>query len=160
MSWPGVIKGINYEDQVAGHENDLSYVAAALAPVIDMVTAISDVPIAALYEKLEFIYANRALILVYRNPFDWVRSVRNHIGDRNFNVFEKVQYWRYFAGEPTSLQHERIRSYIPLILPTIDMSSHFLRSAAIASFWICRIPRPASRSAAFWGFLQLRFGAS
>jgi hypothetical protein len=104
IHWPGVVKGVNYEALVAGHENDPSYVTAALAPVIDMVTAVGDVPIAALYEQLEHTYANSAFILAYRSPFDWVRSVRSHIRDRDLNVFEKVQYWRYLADRPASLR--------------------------------------------------------
>ena len=104
IHWPAVVKEVNYHDRVAGHENDGSYVAAALAPVIDMVTAVSDVPIAAIYERIESTYANSAFILAYRSPFDWVQSIRNHIGDRDFNVFEKVQYWRYFGQQPRSLR--------------------------------------------------------
>jgi len=65
---------------------------------MEMVTAVSDVPIAVLYEQLEYAYPNSGFILTYRNPFDWVLSVRNHIGDRDLNVFEKVQYWRYLLG--------------------------------------------------------------
>jgi hypothetical protein len=104
IRWPGVVKGVNYEGQVAGHESDASYVMAALAPVIEMVTAVSDVPIAALYDQLEYTYKNSAFILAYRSPFDWVRSVRNHISDRDFHVFERVQYWRYLCSLPTSLR--------------------------------------------------------
>ena len=99
IHWPGgVIKGVSYENQVRGHEHDVEHVTAALAPLMEMVTAVSDVPIAVLYEQLEYAYPNSGFILTYRNPFDWVLSVRNHIGDRDLNVFEKVQYWRYLLG--------------------------------------------------------------
>ena len=104
VHWPGAIKGVNYQDQIAGHENDRPYVAAALAPVIEMVTAVSDVPIAVLYDQLEYTYADSAFILMFRSPFAWVRSVRSHIGNRDFNVFERVQYWRYFPSRPASLR--------------------------------------------------------
>lgn len=103
VHFPALVKGINYQNLVTGHESDTSRVADTLLPVIKMVTAVSDAPIAALYEALECGYPNSAFILIYRNPFDWVRSVRNHIGDRDFDVFERVQYWRYLDDKPMSL---------------------------------------------------------
>ena len=78
--------------------------AAALAPVIDAVTAMHDVPIPALYDLLDSAYPNSAFILIYRNPFDWVRSVRSHVGNRDLDPFERVQYWRYFPSQPISLR--------------------------------------------------------
>ena len=104
IHWPGSVKGVDYQSKIAGYENDLAYVTAALAPVINMVTAVSDVPIAALYDHLENAYADGAFILMFRNPFDWARSVRRHIGVRGFNAFERVQYWRYFPDQPSSLR--------------------------------------------------------
>src|SRR5262249_897541 len=104
IHWPGNVKGVDYQSKVAGHESDLAYVTATLAPVINMVTAVSDVPIGALYDHLENTYHDSAFILVFRNPFDWVRSVRQHIGVREFNGFERVQYWRYIPGQPSSLR--------------------------------------------------------
>lgn len=104
IHWPRIVSGINYENEVSGHESDLQYVASVLAPVIDMVTAVGDVPIAALYEQLDSAYSNSAFVLVLRNPADWIRSVRGHIGDRDLYGYERVQYWRYLLGKPPSLQ--------------------------------------------------------
>ncbi len=104
VHWPGNFNGVDYLQQVAGHEDDRAYVAATLAPVIDSVAAVGDVPIAALYDELEYTYASSAFILTFRSPFDWVRSVRAHIGERDFGVFERVQYWRYFPSQPASLR--------------------------------------------------------
>jgi nucleoside-diphosphate-sugar epimerase len=103
IHWPGKIKGIDYQDRITGYENDLAHVTATLAPVINMVTAVGDVPIAALYDHLDYAYPDSAFIMVFRNPFDWVRSVRRHIGARQFNAFERVQYWRYLPDRPSSL---------------------------------------------------------
>ena len=103
IHWPGSVKGVDYQAKITGHENDRAYVAAALAPVINMATAVSDVPIAALYDHLENAYTNSAFILVSRNPFHWVRSIRRHIGAREFTAFERVQYWRYLPAQPASL---------------------------------------------------------
>jgi hypothetical protein len=104
IHWPGIVGGVDYEQQVAGSEDELEFVADTLAPVIDQVTAVSDVPLAALYDRLEHAYPDSAFILIYRNPFEWLKSVRNHIGDRDLSVFEKAQYWRYLAGRPVSLR--------------------------------------------------------
>jgi len=79
-------------------------VAATLAPVIQAMTAIGDVPIPALYDVLDSTYPNSAFILMFRSPFDWVRSVRAHIGNRDLHPFERVQYWRYFPSQPASLR--------------------------------------------------------
>jgi Sulfotransferase domain/Glycosyl transferase family 2 len=103
VHWPIIFRDVNYEDQVAGHESDRSYVAATLSPVIEAMTAVSDVPIPALYDLLDSAYPNSAFILMFRSPFDWVRSVRNHVGNRDLDPFERVQYWRYFPSQPASL---------------------------------------------------------
>ena len=103
VHWPVLCKGINYEDMVAGRENDRPFVAATLAPLIDEVTAVSDVPIPALYDLLDAAYPNSGFIAIFRSPFDWVRSVRSHVGTRDLHPFERVQYWRYLPDHPTSL---------------------------------------------------------
>jgi hypothetical protein len=103
IHWPGVIDGVNYQEIVKGREKELGYVTDTLAPVIALTTALNDVPIAALYDHLDKLYANSAFLLIYRSPFDWVRSVRSHVGDRELNPFERVQYWRYLPDQPPSL---------------------------------------------------------
>ena len=103
VRWPSWVKGVNYENLVAGSEDDILYVADVLAPVFEMVTAVSDVPIPALYDTLDDMYPNSAFILVSRRPLDWIRSVRRHVGNSNLHPFERIQYWRYFSGHPTTL---------------------------------------------------------
>jgi len=104
VHWPVLCNGVNYEDPVAGRETDRPYVAATLAPLITEITAVSDVPVPALYDLLDAAYPNSGFILIFRNPFDWVRSVRSHVGSRDLHPFERVQYWRYLAGQPPSLR--------------------------------------------------------
>lgn len=104
VHWPVLCNGINYEDLVMGLENDRPFVAATLAPLIADVTAVSDVPIPALYDLLDAAYPNSGFIAIFRTPFDWVRSVRSHVQDRDLHPFERVQYWRYLSGHPTSLR--------------------------------------------------------
>jgi len=64
VRFPRWVKGVNYENLVAGSEDDTLYVADVLAPVFEMVTAVSDVPIPALYDTLDDMYPNSAFILV------------------------------------------------------------------------------------------------
>ncbi|GFG81737.1 sulfotransferase [Mycobacterium paragordonae] len=104
IHWPNIFRDVNYEEQVAGHENDRLYVATTLAPVINAVEAVNDVPIPGLYDVLDSIYPNSAFILMFRNPLDWVRSVRVHVGNRDLDPFERVQYWRYLPDQPASLR--------------------------------------------------------
>ena len=103
VHWPSTFEGVDYETRVAGHENDRPYVASLLAPVIASVTGVGDVPIGALYDELDAMHPESAFILMYRSPFDWVRSLRHHIGERDLEPFERTQYWRYLLSQPTSL---------------------------------------------------------
>ena len=103
IHFPGVVKGTDYQERVSGHEDDLDYVADVLSPVFDRVTAIGDVPIGVLYRQLAAI-PESAFLLALRNPLAWVRSVRHHVGERDLNGFEKVQYWRCLTGRPRSLR--------------------------------------------------------
>jgi len=104
VHWPVLCNGVNYEDPIAGRESDRPFVAATLAPLIEDIAAVSDVPIPALYDLLDAAYPNSGFIAIYRSPFDWVRSVRSHVNTRDLHPFERVQYWRYLPGQPTSLR--------------------------------------------------------
>ena len=126
IHWPGIVKGVNYQELAASHEDDPDYVAAVLAPVIEMVTAVSDVPISALYPQLAAAYGGSAFILTFRNPFDCTRSVRAHIGERDLNIFEKVQYWRCLPGRPTSLRElDDSALYAGYLTHTLDVLRFF-----------------------------------
>jgi hypothetical protein len=104
IHWPGTVDGIDYQRLIAGHEDDLGRVTRALTPVLTAVTAISDVPLAALYEELDHRYPESAFILMFRSPFAWARSVRTHVAERDLTAFERTQYWRYLRGRPASLR--------------------------------------------------------
>ncbi len=104
IHWPGIVNGIDYERLIAGHEHDLERVARALTPALTAVTAVGDVPLAAIYEELDYCYPESAFILMFRSQFAWARSVRAHVAERDLTPFERTQYWRYLRERPASLR--------------------------------------------------------
>jgi hypothetical protein len=105
--WPTEHRGINLEKKVVGRETDLAYVTDVISPVLQDFQAIADVPIPVLYKELLTRYPSARFILIYRNAFDWVRSVRAHhryayeqAGD--FEPYPRVLYWHYFDWQPRS----------------------------------------------------------
>ena len=94
------------ESKVLGRETDLEFVADVLDPVFQTYDAVADVPIPVLYQQLFHRYPTAKFILLCRNPFDWVRSVRRHVGERRLHPYERIQYWHYFTWKPLRLAGE------------------------------------------------------
>jgi hypothetical protein len=86
-----------------GWETAPQKIVQVLRRVFDTFDAVSDLPVPAIYEELDATYSNAKFIAVYRNPADWVRSVRRHTRSRNLNIYERALYWRYLANAPTTL---------------------------------------------------------
>ncbi len=103
LQYPVRHRGIDMESKVQGREADLEFVAETLGPALDAYDSVSDVPIPVLYRQLFRRYPTARFILLLRNPFDWVRSVRRHIGTRAFWPYERVQYWHYLQQRPMKL---------------------------------------------------------
>jgi hypothetical protein len=103
IHWPAHDRGVDYQAKIVGREADLTYVTDALAPVIDRYDALSDVPIAALYEPLAARYPQARFLAVVRPAHDWVRSIRKHTAERPLDPYEKVLFWRYLPAAPESL---------------------------------------------------------
>lgn len=103
IHWPGAYGGFDYEASVAGHEESVDFIADALRPVFDAFDVISDVPVPVIYERLHQMYPGALFIALYRNPFSWIKSVRKHVGEREFYPLEKAQYWRYVPGNPKTI---------------------------------------------------------
>jgi hypothetical protein len=101
--WPGIVNGVNYEKQIVGWETQPDKIVEILHPVFGGFDAFSDVPLPVLYQELDAVYPESKFIAVFRNPVDWVRSVRRHCGIRPLNPFERAQYWRYLEAKPTHL---------------------------------------------------------
>jgi Sulfotransferase domain len=107
IHYPGKHEGEEVsESKILGRETDLDFVADTLWPTFDAYDAVADVPTPVLYRQLCRRYPTAKFILLLRNPFDWVRSVRRHIGVRALRPFECVQYWQYLPWRPMRLSDE------------------------------------------------------
>ena len=102
--WPAVVDGVDYQSQIVGSETARKKIVRILKPVFDAYDAVSDVPLPALYRELDEAYPDARFVAIYRNPFDWIRSVRRHCADRPLDAYERVQYWRYLDDRPERLE--------------------------------------------------------
>ena len=96
--------GIKLQPKIKGRETDRDHVVDVLEPVIHRHDSMADVPTPVLYRELDERYPNAKFLLLRRKPANWIRSVRNHIGSRDFHRYERVQYWHYFPQEPQALR--------------------------------------------------------
>jgi hypothetical protein len=103
VHWPVLDGKMDLRLKVAGRETDLGHVLDVVSPVIDRYQAASDVPLPALYKQLYTRHPGAKFVLLHRDPASWARSVRKHVGARDFDPFERVQYWHYFTDRPLSL---------------------------------------------------------
>ena len=85
---------------ILGRETDLDHVFSVIEPALAGYDAAGDVPVPVLYRQFEARYPEAKFLLVLRDPAAWVKSVREHIGDRGFAAPEKVQFWQYFGDRP------------------------------------------------------------
>ena len=70
------------ESKIEGREHDLEFIVDVLSSALDSYDSVTDVPLPVLYRQLHSRYPTARFILLLRNPFDWVRSVRRHLGKR------------------------------------------------------------------------------
>ena len=103
LQYPVRYGGVDLESQIAGREQDLGFVTDLLSPALDSYDAVTDVPVPVLYRQLFHRYPNAKFILLLRDPFDWLRSVRRHVGRRPLLPCERVQYWHYLTWRPNAL---------------------------------------------------------
>lgn len=97
--------GIEFQSAVAGHETDHKHISCLLRPLLATLDAVADVPFPVLYRQLAEDYPEARFILLHRDPVDWANSVKYHIGKREFDVFERVQYWHYFPWRPATIRN-------------------------------------------------------
>jgi hypothetical protein len=97
------LEGVDYESRLALHESDLEFAADVLAPIINSHDAVSDVPVCGIYDVLLRRYPSARFIALRRDPHDWIKSIRRHVGGRNFDPYERCVYWRYLDDRPESL---------------------------------------------------------
>jgi hypothetical protein len=75
-------------------------VTTVLEPVIDSHDAVADVPIPVLYRELFARYPDSKFLLLYRDPSDWIQSVRWKLRRGDFQPYVRTQYWTYFGRRP------------------------------------------------------------
>jgi hypothetical protein len=100
---PTLFDGIDWEQQIAGREDDVGFVAQTLAPVFRNFDAASDLPTPVLYREFERDNPDARFFAIRRRPEDWVRSIRRSLGDRPLSAFSRVLYWHYLPGRPERL---------------------------------------------------------
>jgi glycosyltransferase involved in cell wall biosynthesis len=124
--WPAVVNGVDYQSKIVGMETETIKIAAILSPVFDAFDVVDDVPVPVLYKELAVMYPDAKFIAVCRNPFDWLRSVRNHCGSRVLDPYERAQYWKYLDNRPVSLQDVPDDALVAMFLRHYqDVLKHF-----------------------------------
>jgi Sulfotransferase domain len=98
--WPVEHGGVDLQEMIRGRETDAAYVTTVLEPVIESYDAVADVPIPVLYRELFARYPEAKFLLLYRDPFDWIQSVRWKLRRGDFQPYVRVQYWTYFPRHP------------------------------------------------------------
>jgi hypothetical protein len=95
---------LDFQHEWLNRETDLEYIFQNIIQHISPnFNAVSDNPMAALYEQAFDQYSNAKFILGIRDADAWVKSVRRHIGQRELVPAEKVQYWKYLDSQPRYL---------------------------------------------------------
>jgi hypothetical protein len=131
LQYPVRFGGVDLESQLAGREQDLDFVADLLSPALESYDSVTDVPVPVLYRQLFHRYPAAKFILLLRDPFDWVRSVRRHIGKRTFFPCERVQYWHYLEWQPEALFEVADRQLLRMHAQhTADVINFFDRKSA------------------------------
>jgi hypothetical protein len=131
LQYPVKYGGVDLESQIVGRERDLSFVSDLLSPALDAYDAVTDVPIPVLYRQLFHRYPTAKFILLVRNPCDWVRSVRRHVGRRKLLPFERVQYWQYLTWRPKDLSNVTDKQLLRMhVQHTADVIDFFERTSA------------------------------
>jgi hypothetical protein len=130
FQYPVHHRGVDLESGVQGREHDLDFIADMLAPILECYDAVTDVPIPVLYRQLFKRYPAAKFILMLRSPFDWVRSVRRHLGKRTLLPFERVQYWHYLKERPMRLSEVDDQQLLRMnALHTADIIDFFQQTA-------------------------------
>jgi hypothetical protein len=131
LQYPVKFGGVDLESQIVGREQDLSFVTDLLSPALESYDSVTDVPVPVLYRELYHRYPTAKFILLLRDPFDWVRSVRRHVGRRKLLPCERVQYWHYLTWQPKTLSGVADKQLLRMNAQhTADVIDFFERTSA------------------------------
>jgi|GEM_PF-1851293 len=97
MHHPKYFRGHNLQESIRGIEDQPEKIMDILRPVIESADAFGDVPFPALYRYLAQEWPNSKFLLIQRDPESWVKSVRNHLGDKKLTPFNLTQYYPYLG---------------------------------------------------------------
>lgn len=93
----------NLSRGLKGRETDNHFILNSLMDRLEnRYDAVCD-GVTTLYEEAYERYPNAKFILVSREPEGWLNSIRNHIGDRELVLSEKIMYWKYLKDKPKTL---------------------------------------------------------
>lgn len=130
LQYPVRHRGVHLESRILGREHDLEFIVEVLSPALDSYDAVTDVPMPVLYRQLLLRYPEAKFIFMVRDPFDWLRSVRRHIGKRALLPYERVQYWRYLDERPMRLADVEDRQLLRMHAQhMVDVIDFFQRMA-------------------------------
>ena len=95
--------------------------------------AVSDNPMAALYEQAYIRYPSSKFILSTRDVNDWIKSVRKHIGSRDLVPAEIIQYWKFTKNKPKKINDLSDMDMKNIYLKHIDDIKNFFQANNILS---------------------------
>lgn len=136
------LHGIDYRDKVAGFELNHPYIVEAFLPVINQIDSFADIPFPVLYKTLHSYYPDAYFIAIYRSFFDWVKSVRKHVGTRELSVFEKIQYWHYLPELPTHIDDVSDERLIGMHIFHYGQMRAYFESHSAAKFSLFHLTDP------------------
>jgi hypothetical protein len=113
----------------------------------------SDVPYGFMYREALRAHPDAKFFIVLRDPLAWLRSTRRHVGKRDLNTLEKIQYWLFTPDRRDKLadysDDELLRLYREHLMTVTNAMA-----AARADFRIFALDAPsiAEDIARFVGF--------
>lgn len=158
LQYPVKYGGVDLESQLVGREQDLGFVTDLLSPALESYDSVTDVPVPVLYRQLLHRYPDAKFILLLRDPFDWVRSVRRHIGRRKLLPCERVQYWHYLKWRPKTLSEVADKQLLCMHAQHTAEVIDFFEHTSVDSLGVFEL-RPESGKA-IAAFLNIDAGAA
>ena len=95
LHWPGV--GFDLICRPALETADTGYVWYQYSKIISGFDAVADIPAPVVFREAMTDYPGAKFVLILREPKGWVKSVRQHINQREMDVLEKMQYWTAYG---------------------------------------------------------------
>ncbi|MBB5372795.1 sulfotransferase [Acidocella aromatica] len=95
LHWPGI--GFDLICRPALETVDSEYVWYQYSKIIGGFDAVADIPAPVVFREAMTNYPDAKFVLILREPAEWVKSVRQHVNQREMDVLEKMQYWTAYG---------------------------------------------------------------